>query len=418
MIFFAGSLNMNGGSTFLLRVAKQYHARKERITVLVLSNVVDHVVRAELSTFADIVMLHELLHPALKWVGTNHVSIFLPCDKRKVSALLERNNNAVHVMGIFGMVLAMRWLSICSGIKISAGVYHQNEYLFEAGDSFSANIRHLFCNIPEQNILFFNEFNRDTYAKFFDKNYSAAPILPIGISLPHIPVEDERGYVPGLIVSIGNLVPFKTYNEHVIRLIAELKEDYPTLRYEIYGAGENEPKLRQLAEELRVVEKVEFKGAIPYDQFSAVVSHAMAFVGSGTALIEAAALGVPSIVGIESIATPDTYGLISDVSGLSYNEKIDGRPLIAIRSVIIRLLGSEKEVAVAGTACSLKAKEFSIDKTVDGLHKLSDNALVLRCAKSTMYWWRTLGAFVKVAAFDRLGVDRTLRDRRNQSSHV
>lgn len=418
MIFFAGSLNMNGGSTFLLRVAKQNHARGTRIAVVVLSNVIDDQVRAELEQFADVIMLRDLLHPLFRWAGSNQVSIYLPNHREKVRALLSKHRNSVHVMGIFGLVLAMRWLSLCPGIKISAGVYHQNEFLFEADDAFSGKVRQLFIELPKRNVLFFNEFTRDTYSRFFQKDYATAPVLPIGISLPSVPVRSERPYVPGLIVSVGNLVAFKTYNEHVIKQVAALRGDYPELHYEIYGTGENEGKLRQLAEELGVLEQVSFKGAIPYDQFANVVSRAMVFVGSGTALIEAAALGVPSIVGIESIAEPDTYGLISNVSGLSYNEKIEGRSLVTIRSELVRLLESEDEVAVAGRACALKAGEFSIDKTVDGLHDLDLNATELHCAKPALYWWHLLAGFLKVAVFDRLGLDRTLRERRNQSSHV
>jgi glycosyltransferase involved in cell wall biosynthesis len=418
VIFFAGSLNMNGGSTFLLRVAKQHQARGQRITVAVLSNVIDDKVRAELEPLADVVMLRELLHPLFRWAGSNQVSIFLPSHRRETLALLSKHRNSVHVMGIFGLILAMRWLSVCPRIKISAGVYHQNEFLFEADDAFSGKVRRLFCELPEQNVLFFNEFNRDTYSTFFETNYAAAPVLPIGITLPSVPARCERTYVPGLIVSVGNLVTFKTYNEHVIKQVAELHNDYPELRYEIYGNGENEEKLRRLAAELGVLEQVSFKGGIPYDQFANVVSRAMAFVGSGTALIESAALGVPSIVGIESIAEPETYGLISDVSGLSYNERINGLPLVPIRSVLVRLLDSKEEVATAGRTCALKAREFSIDITVDGLHDLSENAAELNCRKSTAYWWRLLAGFLKVAVFDRLGIDRTLRERRNQSSHV
>lgn len=418
MIFFAGSLDMNGGSTFLLRVAKQYHARAERITILVLSSVVDNSVCAELESVADVVMLREVLHPMFQWAGSNQAAVFLPNHRDKVLALLSKHRNSVHVMGIFGLVLAMRWLNIRSGIKISAGVYHQNEFLFKSDDAFSGKVRRLFCHLPEKNVLFFNEFNRDTYSKFFDKNYAAAPVLPIGISLPSRPAQCERSYVPGLVVSVGNLVTFKTYNEHVIRQIAALRNDYPELRYEIYGTGENEEMLMRLADELGVLGQVSFKGSIPYHQFSSIVSRAMAFVGSGTALIEAAALGVPSIVGIESIATPETYGLISDVAGLSYNEKIEGRPLVTIRSVLLRLLCSAEEVAIAGQACALKAGEFSIDKTVDGLHDLNSDAVEVHCRKPTIYWWRLLGGFLKVAILDRIGIDRTLRERRNQSSNI
>ena len=46
----------------------------------------------------------------------------------------------------------------------------------------------------------------------------------------------------------------------------------------------------------------------------------MVFVGSGTSIIESSALGIPSIIGIESNNDGETYGFFSNLRGYSYNE--------------------------------------------------------------------------------------------------
>ena len=44
------------------------------------------------------------------------------------------------------------------------------------------------------------------------------------------------------------------------------------------------------------------------------------FVGSGTAIVEAASFGIPSVIGIENCSEPVSYGFLTDVPGFSYNE--------------------------------------------------------------------------------------------------
>jgi len=275
----------------------------------------------------------------------------------------------------------------------------------------------MFAVIPDENIIFFNEYNRATYSKFFARSYSNSVILPIGIILPKTVGEIRRSYVNGKLVSIGNLVKFKTYNEHVIRVVADLIGDYPELTYDIYGEGDQYEVLQKLAIELGLLSVVSFKGRIPYDQFSTAVTSSMAFIGSGTALVEAAALAVPSVVGIESIDEPKTYGFLSDISGFSYNEKIDGVPLVEIKSLIVQLLtSSSADISTIGNKCAQKAAEFSIGKTVEGFLQLCKRSSATKFSVWDVYWLLLMFDFLRLALLDLLRVDRSLRNRRNQSS--
>jgi glycosyltransferase involved in cell wall biosynthesis len=417
MIFLAGSLNMNGGSTFLLRMAREFHSRSRYVDVVVLSDVIDVDVKEELERYARVILLEELVHPMCSWVGTNQAGIFLPIRRGMVKELLDRHESVVHVMGIFGLVLALRWNQIFGGVRVSAGVYHQNEYLFKSARFFSRQAKKMFAALPGQNIVFFNEHTRGTYSKFFGRNYHDAAVLPIGISMPKPASLSKSGHRAGTLVSVGNLVNFKTYNEHIIRVVAELMHNRPELRYEIYGDGANYERLHDLVVKLDAQSVVSFMGQIPYAQFPSAVAGSMAFIGSGTALIEAAALGVPSIVGIESMCEPKTYGYISDVAGLTYNEKMDGVPLVEFRALILRLLDSDDaEIAGIANKCRLKAAEFSIDKTVDGFTELYTRARPVNFTGGCWYWIALTIGFVKLALLDRLGIDKGLRDRRNEST--
>ena len=415
MIFFAGSLGMHGGSTFLIRIAQQFHAQGRKIAIVVLSGDVDDGVFSTLKDFAEIVMLKSLVHPLFAGFGTSQVSIFLPCDRKRVAALLSKYGSVVHVMGIFGLVLAHRWSSIDSALKITAGVYHQNEFLYESRGFFTREIRILFRSLRAENIIYFNEYNREKYSTFFNTDYANAKVLPIGITLPTLS-HHRRVYIPGLFVSVGNLVGFKRYNEHIINIVAELAPVFPEIRYEIYGEGVNEPFLRALVQERGVEGFVTFKGKIPYAEFANVVERANAFIGSGTAVLEAAALGVPSIVGIESLSHASTYGFIQDVPGLSYNEIIPNRPLVSMLEIVQTLLQSPIEtVEATGRASRKKSEEFSIERTVNGFVEVSTMSCNGGVHRGMGYWAALFAAFLRVAFLDRLGLDKTLRNRRNQS---
>jgi glycosyltransferase involved in cell wall biosynthesis len=417
MIFLAGSLDMNGGSTFLLRFAREMFASNKKIDIVVLNSVVDEKIKIELEQFSNVINLNTLVDYRFAWCGTNQAAIFYPFNRTKIEQLLEDNNRAVHAMGVFGLVYAYRLARQFGHIKISAGVYQQNEFLCKSSLFFVRHANKMFASLPAENIVFFNEYNQETYSQFFKKNYSNSALLPIGVSLPKIEFGNTRKFDYGRLVSVGNLVDFKTYNEHVIRVVALLSAEYPSLRYDIYGEGDQQDFLDQLIKEHGLDSVVSIHKRIPYSDFKSTVEHAMGFIGSGTAILEAAALQVPSITGIESIKTPETYGFLSDVKGYSYNEFIVGMKLISIRDVVLRLLNSDpKEIQHIGEECATKAAEFSIEKTVQGFSNLQDRAKFVTVKLSLMFRICFHFSFLLLVILDVLNIDRKFRMRRDQNS--
>ena len=416
MIFLAGSLDMNGGSTFLLRVARENFTTK-KIDIVVLNSVIDEKIRAELEQYANIIELKDLLDRRFAWCGTNQAAIFLPFNRLKIEKLLEDNERTVHAMGIFGLVYAHRLARQFGRLKITAGVYQQNEFLSTASSFFVQQANRLFASLPAENIVFFNEFNRDKYAQIFKKNYAGSALLPIGVNLPKVEPGSVRKISYGRLVSVGNLVNFKTYNEHVIRTVALLSPDYPALRYDIYGDGDETDRLNSLIAELKLESVVKIHGRIPYSEFKNVVENAMGFIGSGTALLEAAALKIPSITGIESIKTPQTYGFLNEVKGFSYNELIAGIKLVPIHAVILELLTcAPNELLRIGEQCAEKAREFSIETTVDGFNQMKLTARYVTIQWSVAFRICFFLSFLLLVILDVLNIDRQFRMRRDQQS--
>ncbi|MFW3895893.1 hypothetical protein [Pseudomonas bharatica] len=418
MLFLANVLELNGGTTFILRVAKEYAARGKRVGVLVMFDMVDRKLEEQLSVYADIYRLRSYSRCVPSFVFKSQLGTFMPLDFPAISEVVQRHGGHIHAMGVFGILLLRRMVAAKVALTgVSFGIYHQNEIMYrDVPAYFSDKAQALFARLPSAGVVFFNEHNQRSHAQFFSRNYDASPILPIGVELPAWTGRSIGSSDSLRIVSIGNLHPFKAYNAHIIRMLNRLSNSRPGIRYEIYGAGINESALRDLVKEHDVEHLVDFKGVIGYADIPKVLSGSFAFIGSGTSIIESSALGIPSIVGIESIQAPMTYGLFSKVKGFSYNEMGADIPLVSIEDTLISLNRAEDwEVASAG--CRSKAEEFSIARTVDGFERVAEDANELLEFKALPYSnVRALLSFLLWGFKERSGKSSAFSMRREQGT--
>lgn len=262
MIFVANVLTMNGGSTFLIRVCREFQRRGTPVAVLLLFPLFDPALRTELARYAKVIDLRDFLWDRGRCFRAQ-LTTFAPVRWSHLLAELSPYGNILHVMGVFGLLFAYRALRTSPGIRITAGVYHQNEYLFKAGNNlFIRTLRRCFTALSCGQVLFFNQLNVVNYGKFFKRDFSSCVVAPIGIDIPKSAADSQWKPEKGRLVSVGNLVNFKSYNRHIIGVVAELAAKYDYLQYEIYGVGPEELQLRELAKRLGVQDRVHFKG--PY----------------------------------------------------------------------------------------------------------------------------------------------------------
>lgn len=413
MIFIANVLVMNGGSTFILRMAREYSRRGQRCAVLLLRDLSDPDLLSQLELHAVVMHLSNFqIGP--KRFSFGLAGVFAPIKWRRLLAALRPYGTHVHAMSIFGLVLALRLSRADTAIRPTVGIYHQNEFIFRASRFFFPKfVQTMFAQMPAENIVFFNESSRDNYATHFQRDYSASSILPIGVEL-------EKAGAPRLakghrILSIGNLEGFKTYNRHMITVVAELQERLPLISYEIYGCGPLEGELRQYAAALKVDHRVHFRGYMEYSNFHETIANCDLFVGSGTALLEAAAAGRPALIGIESIETPETYGYLCNAEGFSYNEMRPSAKLTSIAPLVEKLLSDSEHWANVANACEHKAREFSIQRTIEGFDKLFLAAKHQPVRLSALQIIRMGSSAVLMRASEKLRLREPFGDRRNQS---
>ena len=92
-----------------------------------------------------------------------------------------------------------------------------------------------------------------------------------------------------------------------------------------------------------LTDAVNLKGTLEYSSFDITVSRYDLFIGSGTSVIEASAIGIPSIVGIENLTDPFTYGYLCDVCDYEFNMKGLDLPLLSISNLITDFSNMSKE---------------------------------------------------------------------------
>jgi phosphatidylinositol alpha-1,6-mannosyltransferase len=111
-----------------------------------------------------------------------------------------------------------------------------------------------------------------------------------------------------LLLTVARLIPHKG-QDVVLRALAALKVEFPTLRYAMIGTGPDELRLRKLAEDLKVSDRVIFAGSVSDDEVAEAYATSTVYLGLsrldrgidaegfGISFLEASASGVPIIAG-------------------------------------------------------------------------------------------------------------------------
>lgn len=384
MLFIHGSLAMGGIETFILRMAKQ-RAAENKETVIILLSVEkrsDAGLVAEARKYATLLFMPDLtvLPAAIVRFFPFHLSLLLPIK----AGLRVQLKNVTHVhvtCGICAYFYAHIARYLPENVKFSIGVYHSLEFIWGGSNLpfFERKNRTLFFDkLSKSSIIFFNESMVPLYEKASGQSFQDVNLFPLGVveSSDLAPLSGQHVISDTLkLVSVGRLVPFKTYNLHMIDVVAQLHQLGVSVVYDIYGDGPLEAVMQKKIAEQGLQGVVNLKGLLNYKLFADVISEYDIFVGSGTAIVQAAGLGVSAIVGIENTDTADTYGFLADLDGFSYNE--DG---LYKKKPIVEVLKHYLSISVADRAelskrHVAKACEFSMAQCVSNFDHIPHHNL-------------------------------------------
>lgn len=313
MLIIYGGLALGGIETFFVRLAEESKNQNRKIKFLLLTSpencnkeLLSNLKEvAEVYFFSDIFIKIPLL-------GNRFFLINL-FRKENILKLME-DIDLVHVSTAAHAILAnkiFRYLKI--NIPITVGVYHYQEFCWGINIPFFEKVhRHyIFKYIPSTNIMCFAESTKYYMENKLGFELDGAKTFRLGVINNEYRDYSGKNYFNKNVVricAVGRLVQFKTYNIWMVDVVSKLKEKGLNVVFDIYGDG---PLKEDILEKIKD-NSINLKGSIDYSLFNSTVREYDLFIGSGTAIIQASALGVPSIIGIESILKPLTYGYFSD----------------------------------------------------------------------------------------------------------
>lgn len=193
-----------------------------------------------------------------------------------------------------------------------SGVFHPRAYFFsfERWDRVFFNFL-VALAIGKSYLFFMNEECRANHSRRWKTDLSGCPIFPLPIAYTEKSWESSKNNIVR-VVSVGRLVDFKAYNLGAAKIVRTCMDRGVNVYWDIYGDGPLYDSIKEAALAHGVADNVCLKGVLNYDEFSSVVSGYDLFIGMGTAALEAAMAGVPTICATDS-ELANCYGYIQDL---------------------------------------------------------------------------------------------------------
>jgi len=177
------------------------------------------------------------------------------------------------------------------------------------------------------------------------------------------------------IVSIGNLKKFKSYNLYMINVVEELINLGYNVKYDIYGEGPLKHEMLKIINFKDLENNIQIHGQINYNDIDEVLKSCFVFIGMGTSIIEAAGRGIPSIVAVESIDKPYTYGFFYKLPYYNLGELLETKPSLSIIELLFDLFNmSDDEYLEEGKKNKEYVKNYSIEKLMPEFEKIVINS--------------------------------------------
>jgi glycosyltransferase involved in cell wall biosynthesis len=155
-------------------------------------------------------------------------------------------------------------------------------------------------------------------------------VIPFGVDCSLFSPRRRLKESPSLSVGFVKHLSQKYGPDHLVRAMEIVSRSYPQSRLIVVGAGPMEIRLKEMARDLNIAEKVEFRGRVPHSSVPEILNEIDIFVmpslyeSFGVAAAEAQAMEIPVIAsnvgGIPEVVMDGETGLLvkpRDVNGLA-----------------------------------------------------------------------------------------------------
>lgn len=196
--------------------------------------------------------------------------------------------------------------------------------------------RNVVKNYTPGNLLLMGEEHRMILKQNYGPQYDGI-VWPLPVDASRFEGA-KRSPKRGQIVSIGRLSPMKEYNLYMIDIVAGLVARKECVEWHVYGEGAYENEMREAIAARGLDQHVRLHGRIDYQMLQQALREAWIFVGMGTAAVEAAVCGVPTVVAMAYDRVGRTYGVLQDWSFGNVGDLGDSAPEKTVEMEIVRLL--------------------------------------------------------------------------------
>ena len=270
----------------------------------------------------------------------------------------------------------LRMARATGSVKHLINVLHPREFFphFENMRTHRMN-RMLASMIGPESFVYMNEPVQRSHEKFFKWKPTSPATLTVPMDArPPRWTSQARSDRLLRVCSVGRIVAFKAYNFEAVGVSKELANLGLEISWDIFGYGDEEAKLRTMLKK-QGKSRVCLKGELPIRQFDATVSKYDVFVGMGLSALQAAQLGVPTILAVES-AGSESYGWLDRVPHGIVGENIAGVQKQQISEVLIKFsemsVSKKREVSARQVRA---AERYSVDVYIKGLKSIAPISL-------------------------------------------
>jgi glycosyltransferase involved in cell wall biosynthesis len=235
--------------------------------------------------------------------------------------------------------------------------------------------KYFFNQLPEQNIAFpGNGVIKRKHQAFLKKMFDTTPAVNNALQLPPVLKQRER-INKKKIVTITRLAPAKEYVFSTLVVIKELRSKGFEYEFHVYGGGPYLNLLKEKVESEKMHDYVHLHGEIAYSKVNEVLMETGFFIGMGGSIIEAAALGIPSIQAIEYHEEPTAYGWFHELNDGELGEFDKEKKKVKLFDLLVEAYALDNEAySLMAEKSFASAQYFSIDNVIERYIKFLQGA--------------------------------------------
>lgn len=251
-----------------------------------------------------------------------------------------------------------------------SGIFHPRAYFMTGERRDRVYLNYLVARaIGNKHLFFMNKECRESHANRWDSYLEDCPILALPINSVDATWQPS-GKTNVRVVSVGRLVDFKAYNLGAASIVRACLDRGLEVTWDIFGDGPLQDSVKAEIEANGVTGQVRVMGELDYSSFSATVADYDLFVGMGTAALEAAMVGVPTICATVDEATR-CYGYLDTLPFGNVGESLANPPTLELTDLIgeYSVLGQAQRSALSRQS-RIVAEKYGMPKFAESLSGL------------------------------------------------